>query len=100
LKPILQRRDCAKQYSLKRILPVEETVQLRIQFEAASFSGHCAKVYSSKRILSAKKTSVVEHDVEQRTVNFQATVVVNKAELSEPIHKEVDAGSSRTDHFR
>jgi hypothetical protein len=34
-------------------------------------------------------------------VNFQAAaVVVNKTELSEPIHKEVNSRSGRADHFR
>jgi len=41
----------------------------------------------------------VEHDVEQRTVNFQAAVILNKAELSEPIHKEVNSRSGGADHF-
>src|SRR6266446_2360404 len=52
------------------------------------------------RIHSVAKTSVVEHDVEQRTVNFQPAVIVNQPKLSEPVHKKVNARSSRTDHFR
>ena len=43
---------------------------------------------------------VVEHDVEQRAVNFQPAVVVDEAHFSEPVHKEVNSSSSGTDHFR
>ena len=47
------------------------------------------------------ETSLVEHDVKQRTVNFQPVAsIVNKPKFSEPIHKEVHSRSSRTDHFR
>jgi hypothetical protein len=54
-----------------------------------------------KPILSVRKqTLLVEYDVEQRAVNFQPAVVVDEAHLSEPIHEEVNAGASRTDHFR
>jgi hypothetical protein len=44
-------------------------------------------------------TILVEHDVEQRTANLQPIVVVDKAQLSKPIHKEVNSRSSRTDPF-
>ena len=60
----------------------------------------CSIVHSLPLDSSRRKTLLVEHDVEQGAMNFQPTVVVNKTELSEPIHKEVNAGSSRTDHFR
>ena len=42
----------------------------------------------------------MEHDVEQRTVNFQTAVIVNQTELSESIHKEVHSRSGCADHFR
>jgi len=42
----------------------------------------------------------VEHDVEQRAVNFQPAVVVDEAHLSEAIHKEINPGSGGADHFR
>jgi hypothetical protein len=38
------------------------------------------------RILPEENTLLLQHDVEQRTVNFQPTVIVNEAQLSEPIH--------------
>src|SRR6266705_6438157 len=49
---------------------------------------------------SRRETLLMQHDGEQRTVNFQPTVIVNEAELSEAIHKEVNSSSGRTDHFR
>ena len=47
-----------------------------------------------------KRNLLVEHDVEQRTVNLQPAVIVNEAQLSESIHEEVNSCPSRTDHFR
>src|ERR1700690_131404 len=47
------------------------------------------------------ETLLVEHDVNQRTVNFQpVAVIVNQPKLPKPIHEEVNSCSSRTDHFR
>ena len=55
-----------------------------------------------QRVLGSKtvQTLVVEHNVEQRAVNFQPAVVVDEAHLSEPVHKEVNSSSSGTNHFR
>src|ERR1700730_12228761 len=48
-----------------------------------------------------KEALLLQHYVAQRTVNFQAAVIVNRPPLSEPIHKkEVNSNSSGTDHFR
>jgi hypothetical protein len=33
-------------------------------------------------------------------VNFQTAVIVNKTELSEPVHEEVHSRSGCADHFR
>ena len=55
---------------------------------------------TASRIFLKREALLVEHDVEQRTVNFQPTVIVNEAQLSEPIHKEVNSSSGRADHFR
>jgi len=44
--------------------------------------------------------SIVQNDVEQRSMNPDATVVFNKAELAKAIHEEANAGPSGTDHFR
>jgi hypothetical protein len=49
---------------------------------------------------SQKRSVFVEDDVEQQTVNFQPTVIINEAQLSEPIHKEANPSSGCTDHFR
>src|SRR5271166_3845972 len=49
---------------------------------------------------SRTETSVVEHYVEQRTLNFQPTVVFNKTQLPKPIHKKVNSSPRRPDHFR
>ena len=34
---------------------------------------------------------VVQNDIQQRTVDFQATVVVNESELAESVHEKVDS---------
>ena len=59
-------------------------------------SRNCSNMHSLPRILPGE-TLLMQHDVEQRTVNFQPIVVVNEAQLSEPIHKEVSSSSGRTD---
>ena len=43
---------------------------------------------------------VMKHDADERAVNVHATaVVVNEAELSEPIHEEADARTRGADHL-
>ena len=42
----------------------------------------------------------MENYIEQRAVDLEAAVVVNKAELSEPIHEEADPRAGCADHFR
>ena len=44
--------------------------------------------------------SVVQNHIEQRFMNPDATVVLNKAQLTKAIHKETNAGPSGADHFR
>ena len=41
---------------------------------------------------------VMKHDVEEGTVHPQCAVVVDKAELPEFVHKEIDARPRRPDH--
>ena len=43
---------------------------------------------------------VVEHDVEEGTVHTQYPIIVHEAQLSELVHKEIDAGTGRADHVR
>ena len=42
----------------------------------------------------------MKNDVEQRTVNLHFAVVVNKAQLPEPVHKKVNPGAGCAHHFR
>ena len=63
-------------------------------------SRNCSNVHSLPPDSSRRETLLMQHDGQQRTVNFQPTVIVNEAELSEAIHKEVNSSSGRTDHFR
>src|SRR5580704_19468662 len=62
----------------------------------------CSNMYSLRQRLPAAtlQTLLVKHHVEQRTVDLQAPVVVDEAELPEAIHKEVNSGSSGTNHLR
>ena len=61
---------------------------------------NCSIVHSLPSDSSSKAALLVKDDVEQRTVNFQPTVVFNESQLSEPIHKEVNSRSGGTHHFR
>ena len=43
---------------------------------------------------------IVENDADERAVNVHATaVVLNEAELSEPVHEEADARTRGADHL-
>ena len=42
----------------------------------------------------------MQNHIEQRLVNPDAAVVLNKAELAKAIHEEADAGPGGADHFR
>ena len=43
---------------------------------------------------------VVQDDIKQRAMDLQPTVVVNKTQLSEPVHKEADSRARCAKHFR
>src|ERR1700722_3870484 len=47
--------------------------------------------------------SVVQYDVQQRTVDLQPTLdapgVLNEAQFSEPVHEKTYSRTSRSDHF-
>ena len=43
---------------------------------------------------------IVENHVQQGAVDFDAAVVVDKAQFSEFVHEETHAGSRRSDHLR
>ena len=41
----------------------------------------------------------MEDDIEEGTVHVQPVVVMNEAQLAEPIHEEADAGARGADHL-
>jgi hypothetical protein len=41
---------------------------------------------------------VVQNDVQQRTVDFDAAIVVDEAQLSKFVHEETHARAGRSDH--
>jgi hypothetical protein len=43
---------------------------------------------------------VVQNDIQQLTVDFDAAVVVNKSQFSKFVHEETYPGSRRSDHLR
>ena len=43
---------------------------------------------------------LVQNDIQQRTVDFDLTVVVNQAQFSKFVHKKAYPGARRTDHIR
>src|ERR1700730_9394880 len=43
---------------------------------------------------------VVQNDIQQGTVDFDAAVVVNKTQFSEFVHEKTHAGPGRSDHLR
>jgi hypothetical protein len=43
--------------------------------------------------------SIVQHHIEQRFMNPDAAVVLNKAELTKAIHEEADARPGRSNHL-
>ena len=43
---------------------------------------------------------IVQNYVEQRGVDLQPTVIVNKSQFSEPVHEEADPRAGGADHFR
>jgi hypothetical protein len=55
-------------------------------------SRNCSNMHSLPRILPGE-TLLMQHDVEQRTVDFQPTAIVDGAQLSEPIHREFRSGA-------
>ncbi len=44
--------------------------------------------------------SVVQNDIEQRLMNLDAAVVLNKSQASKAVHKEAHPGPGATDHLR
>jgi hypothetical protein len=70
---------------------------------AGNVSSHSPESPLRCRLASYLSTLVVEYDVEQRAVDLQSTFgtasVVNEAQLSESVHKEAEARTSRPDHL-
>ena len=58
--------------------------------------------FSLDERLDAKRSGdlVVQDDIQECTVHSQPTVVLNEAQLPEPVHKETHARSRRPDHSR
>lgn len=52
-----------------------------------------------RKRVECRLASVVENDTEEGTVHVQPAVVVNEAQLAEPIQKETDAGARGADHL-
>jgi len=50
--------------------------------------------------LSRFRRLVVKHDIEQRGVNRQFSIVVDKAQLAKLVHEEAHSGAGRSDHLR
>jgi hypothetical protein len=59
-------------------------------------SRNCSNVHSVADSFGKREALLMEHDAKQRTVNFQPAVIVNKAQLSESIHKKVNSSPGRT----
>src|ERR1700686_4522002 len=53
-----------------------------------------------RRRVAGLGTLVVQDDVQQRAVDLQAAVVVNKPQFPEPVHKEANPRTGCSDHFR
>ena len=45
----------------------------------------------------ARGPSVVQDDIEQRTVDFQTTFILDKAQFAEPVHEKADSGAGSAD---
>jgi len=41
----------------------------------------------------------VQNDIEQRTVDLQTAVIVNKTQFPEAVHEEADSRTGRADHL-
>src|ERR1035437_5842650 len=51
--------------------------------------------------LVPRQRSAVQHNVDQRTINqHSTTVVIDIAEIAEPVEEEADTGSGGANHFR
>jgi hypothetical protein len=57
----------------------------------------------SENVRNRRQTLIVEHYVQQRTVNLQCAFctasVMNKTQLSEAVHEEADPGARSADHL-
>jgi hypothetical protein len=73
------------------------------RYPAQGCASRCARsegMRPASKELRSISSLLVEHNVEERAVNFQtAAVVINETELSETIHKEVHSRSRGADHF-
>jgi hypothetical protein len=60
----------------------------------------CAKLltlwFSNVR---SERKSIVKDDVEQRTVNFQSTVIADETKFAKLVQKKAHAGAGSSDHL-
>jgi len=61
---------------------------------------YCPVATAWKQPLGSNPRLIVQNHVQQGTVDFYFSVVVNKAQLPESVHEETDARSRRADHLR
>src|SRR5260370_7867700 len=45
------------------------------------------------------RSSVMQNDVEKRTMHVQPAVILDKSQFSEPVHEEAHASAGCADHF-
>jgi hypothetical protein len=56
-------------------------------------------IVNSRAIKNATRTLVVQENIQQRTVNLQHAVVLDKAQFPESLHEKADSRTSRVNHF-
>jgi len=47
-----------------------------------------------------KGTLVVEDNTQERTMDLEATIVIDETQLSELVHEQIDLGTRGPDHLR
>jgi hypothetical protein len=67
-------------------------------YPRACASAQCAHL--SLDLLSLDMRLVMQNDIQQRTVDLDAAVVVNEAQFSKFVHEKTHAGPRRSDHIR
>src|ERR1700722_6705252 len=92
------RTDLRRSYCARCV----ETRIGRIELESTQHSGlklGLVKSWVYREDENKDAILVVEHDVEQRRVDFQRTVVAHESQFPESVHKEIDSRASCSHHF-